>query len=1134
MILPGRDPAPLYPLFHVVTEEEPLYLYDGHYGIRVQKKQGVQERGYVYYLGTQYRAEDTAACDRLKELLEARRISFFLTKEQTAPWTIANNALDYSQRTLGELLGTKYFPSCYLPREDLERHFQRFLQVDDPQTWSRDTTRPSYKNGLVLVAQGGAGKTALLARQVEHLLAAPDDELDRENPNLVLYLRGSSVAVRPNGMDLFRDMAEILGLATGAAAAKASRSSGGFSNFRELCDHLHRRWKEDRVEGRRLILVLDALNEAPYPATVMEQALEMIATAACFPWCKVIVSTRQEWLGIWSAKMEAQETSRFEQLRRWLYVDDSSEEQEHFRGPPALTVEPFTEQQAERVYRRYQNAAWDKGERQAEYRIPACRTAWEELPPSTRKLLSNPLYLHLFMEAFDGRRAEEVVTVPALFQQYVERSLAEHPGLRSCVDAVTAHLLSDLKRSSADLSDDDCNEIRLCWKERQTGEEARLLLNPVEGLAHEGLIAKRIREEGGGYRFVFQSVAEYLIYRYLATARPAEEDEVGYWRRRARPRQVFAEYAGAFNFLFREWVPSSRFRLAGSVVEQASPWLGDVLTAFLIEQARVGHAPGKQGSMADHACSALCETGGGRSAHALQGAAYQLCDTRFAPTATRYYEACVQIRENLWKENLGNVDVGDQLSGALVGLGMSLRTAGRTREAESACRRGVEIRESLWRADPKRVEVANGLARALNNLALLLSDRGLTQEAESAYRRGVEIYQARWRDNPTNPEIGDGLGRALNNLGNLLSEAGRSQEAESVYRRSVEIYQSLGETDPENMEIGNSLARSLNNLGLALHASGRKQEAETAYRQSVTICDALCRTNPENVVVADSLATVMNNLAVLLGSAGRMEEAESAYRRSEEVCEALWQANPDNVRAAAALAGALNNLGLWLSDVGQTGEAESVFRRSVEICAALWQAHPKIVRIGSQLAGALNHLGLLLNDAGRAQEAEPVFRRSVEISESLWESHPENAPIGGELGRAHNNLGNLLRDAGRTREAEAAYRRCVQIYEKLWQVNPGDVELGDGLGRGLNNLGNVLSEEGRTKEADSFYLRGVEIREALWRADPEDLGIKLGFAASLCGVGRFAQAERLVDEVLAVVPQQPYANRLKEYLLSLR
>src|SRR5204863_6932051 len=115
---------------------------------------------------------------------------------------------------------------------------------------------------------------------------------------------------------------------------------------------------------------------------------------------------------------------------------------------------------------------------------------------------------------------EPVATVSALFRRYADTTLREQPGLRESVSAVMAHLLQDLSRPGADLSDDDCHAIRQAWAASRSVEEARLTLNPVEGLAHEGMLTKRVREEGGGYRFVFQAVAEYLIYRSLAEECP--------------------------------------------------------------------------------------------------------------------------------------------------------------------------------------------------------------------------------------------------------------------------------------------------------------------------------------------------------------------------------------------------------------------------------------------------------------------------------------------------------------------------------------------------------------------------------------------------------------------------------------
>src|SRR5262249_8921808 len=155
---------------------------------------------------------------------------------------IADSALDYSRRTLADLLGSKYFPECYVPFTELERHFATFLRVPPPERWTATADRPRHVNGLLLVGLVGAGKTAFLARQVEALLrggragregeapggggapaepAAPargeggsagaspsrvaspsraEDPAARENPNLVLFLRGNGVLPRPEGM----------------------------------------------------------------------------------------------------------------------------------------------------------------------------------------------------------------------------------------------------------------------------------------------------------------------------------------------------------------------------------------------------------------------------------------------------------------------------------------------------------------------------------------------------------------------------------------------------------------------------------------------------------------------------------------------------------------------------------------------------------------------------------------------------------------------------------------------------------------------------------------------------------------------------------------------------------------------
>src|SRR5262249_28918575 len=154
-----------------------------------------------------------------------------------------------------------------------------------------------------------------------------------------------------------------------------------------------------------------------------------------------------------------------------------------------------------------------------------------------------------------------------------------------------------------------CNVLRSNWAEALSVDEARLTLSPVEGMSHEGFISKRIHEEGGGYRFTFQKVAEYLIYRYLAAAAPAT-DELAYWSKKASHPKVFAEYAGAFAFLFRDWAAANKLQQIGLLIESSTTWLARVLAEFLVEQATTGFVPGQGSPAAVAAAKALIQTGG--------------------------------------------------------------------------------------------------------------------------------------------------------------------------------------------------------------------------------------------------------------------------------------------------------------------------------------------------------------------------------------------------------------------------------------------------------------------------------------------------------------------------------------------
>jgi tetratricopeptide (TPR) repeat protein len=1136
---PAGQIVPLYPLFNPAPEKEPLFLYDGHFGIQVKSNQDSLERAFIYYMGTHHRLTDSQACSVLRDLLDKRDIGFFLDKEQTAPWTIADSAADYSRRTLNELLETKYFRDCYLAIPELDAHFSAFLQVPDPATWKPDTTTPHYANGLVVTGSAGAGKTAFLANQVDMLLSATEADAvpgkpPPPNPNLVLFLRGDGILSRDGKtISLFRDVAEKLGIAVDGAQVEVSKkgaAKAGFKNFRELFEHLHQRWLKDEVKNRKLIFVLDALNEAAFAEIVVNEALGLINLAACFPWCKVVFSTRQEWLTLWYSKMEANELSRLEDIRRCLYVPEGQAGRRQF---PAVTVNALTLPQAETIYGRYQAAA-KAGERLAP--LDACRSSWKELSPQTQSLLTNPLHLHLFMKTFSGKPAGALASVPQLYRTYVEEALRLRPGLRAAVPLVLKFLADTPARAGADLTDNDVHSINTAAGETLSPVEARYRLNPVESLAHEGFISKRVREEGGGYRFVFQKVAEYLLYWYLHEGAEGQA-ELAYWTRWAAPNKVFAEYAGAFAFLFRDWAEQKKLDAIAQLSEAGPAWLRRVLVEFLLEQAYTDFKPGSGSEAASALVSVLEHHGGAGCAEAMQTAGDYLMPTQYAVVAERYWTAALTLRqavldrkpanagdlgtlqasalcnlawyyldtgrleksketfnraralaEQVEQEHPENLRIGGTLAHSLRGLGAVCRGLDQLAEAEDALQASVKLLQSLRDANPNQDDFALWLAGALRNLAELVGARGRPEEAETSLREALEVGEELRAKYPAHLSPRELVAQCQLSLGHLLRQLGRVLDADQAYRRAHELFYDLWLANAGNLSLGSSVISALQGTIDLLCDVGRFAEAEKHFQTELNFLEDWRRRKPESVSFGTMHLYLLRKYGDLLRNLGRVPEAQQVFQKAVAEAEQLWQAQTNHHRVGESLIDALVGYGYFMRLQGAFAEAEKAFSRAIKVGQALGGSSQ-----GGHLAGlfgltsALQGLGNLYQTVNRYDIAEKPLRQAVQLAHEIWRLYPASFGAGQLRAAALENLASFLWTAGKGNEAEEIYENLLEFYESLHQQSPQMLEIALGLGRVLDNLGLWHKGRGQLAKAEGHYQRAIELLEPLQRAQPRNV-----------------------------------------------
>lgn len=294
------------------------------------------------------------------------------------------------------LRGTKYFPATYQERRasSAERR-----GVDDVVV---DWLARGREAALILAAEAGAGKTSLLCHLCEHLLvpdgpataASPGPDVTRDAVVLVLgeTLRGAS-----DGR-LFRRVRDGLGF-TDVGAETIGSMAELLAARRQVGRH-----EDPSHETRRLVLFLDAVNEAEEPKALLEEVAELAAAAAAVnreegrPFVRLLVTLRSERMrALLDRWAERSDTPLLPHAECFAHFAD-----ERGRAAPYLELRLFTAEEAERAWPRAVEAA-----------LPACPAGWSALAPPRRELVRHPLRTYLFHTAFAGVVQPPTVRVDA-------------------------------------------------------------------------------------------------------------------------------------------------------------------------------------------------------------------------------------------------------------------------------------------------------------------------------------------------------------------------------------------------------------------------------------------------------------------------------------------------------------------------------------------------------------------------------------------------------------------------------------------------------------------------------------------------------------------------------------------------
>src|SRR5262249_49140005 len=241
-------------------------------------------------------------------------------------------------------------------------------------------------SGLLLVAERGTGKTSLLCHLASRWLQQPDAQV---LPWLITCQHLPDDAQEP-----------VASASPGALGllGRALRAMTGITcdaHWASLLAHLaaalgHR----GAPSTPRLVLLVDAVNEAPNPFTLLQEIDYVVGWARRVTWLRCIITMRQGSYQALQARFAACGLRWPHYERAYMRVPDAE-------GTPSITipVPSFSAREGQLAYERSQATA------RQDPTVPACLTPYAALPAALQQLIRHPLRLRLLMQTRNHQHA---------------------------------------------------------------------------------------------------------------------------------------------------------------------------------------------------------------------------------------------------------------------------------------------------------------------------------------------------------------------------------------------------------------------------------------------------------------------------------------------------------------------------------------------------------------------------------------------------------------------------------------------------------------------------------------------------------------------------------------------------------
>ncbi|PHN00723.1 tetratricopeptide repeat protein [Flavilitoribacter nigricans] len=376
----------------------------------------------------------------------------------------------------------------------------------------------------------------------------------------------------------------------------------------------------------------------------------------------------------------------------------------------------------------------------------------------------------------------------------------------------------------------------------------------------------------------------------------------------------------------------------------------------------------------------------------------------------------------------------------------------------------LRLQKSLQIA--QEIGLYNDQHTALNNIGQIYHRQGHYDKALNYYQQSIQLQES----------VGnrESIGTTLNNIGLIYYNKRDYENAMNFYNKSLDVVQDIGYRRGESL--------TLDNIGQIYYDERDYDKAMNFYQQSLQIA--------EDIGNREQASNTLSNIGLIYNKKGEYDEAINFYQQSLKISEDIGDLQGASIT--------LNNIGLVYLNRENYDMAINFYQQSVRIAKNIGY------RRGESLT--LNSIGLIYDKKGKYDEAMNFYQQSLVIAQDIG---------------YHEQMSTTLNNIGLIYDKKENYGEAIDFYQQSLQMAK-DIGYREQMSTTLSNIGLIYQNIESYDEAINSYQESLQI--------VKDIGHLEKAGAILSNIGLSYQAKGEYDEAIHYLLQSlKVSQELSDY-----